>query len=190
VDYATGANPYSVSIGDLDGDGKADLAVANYSSSTVSVLRNTSTGAGVISYATKVDYVTGTDPISVSIGDLDGDGKADLAVANNSSSTVSVLRNTSTGAGVISYAAKVDYATGANPISVSIGDLDGDGKADLAVANINGSTVSVFRNTSTGAGVISYATKVDYATGANPMSVLIGDLDGDGKADLAGAIPR
>ncbi|MFN5431610.1 MAG: FG-GAP-like repeat-containing protein, partial [Cyclobacteriaceae bacterium] len=182
VDFAADEGSYSVSIGDLDGDGKADLAVANYNSNTVSVFRNTGS-VGTISYAAKVDFATGTNPASVSIGDLDGDGKADLAVANQISNTVSVFRNTGS-AGTISYAAKVDFTTGSAPISVSIGDLDGDGKADLAVANYNSNTVSVFRNTGS-AGTISYAAKVDFATGSGPYSVSIGDLDGDGKADLA-----
>jgi gliding motility-associated-like protein len=104
----------------------------------------------ISSYAAKVDFTTGAFPESVSIGDLDGDGKADLAVANGGSATVSVFRNTSTGAGSISYAAKVDFTTGTLPRSVSIGDLDGDGKADLAVANENSNTVSVFGNMMSG----------------------------------------
>jgi FG-GAP-like repeat/IPT/TIG domain len=184
TDFTTGTNPGSSSIGDLDGDGKADLAVANASSNTVSIFRNTSTGSGSISYAAKVDFTTGSLPYFVSIGDLDGDGKADLAVANFFSDDVSIFRNTST-TGSISYAAKVDFTTGDSPLSVSIGDLDGDGKADLAVANYSSSTVSIFRNTSTGSGSISYAAKVDFTTGSFPYSVSIGDLDGDGKADLA-----
>ncbi|MCA6413679.1 MAG: VCBS repeat-containing protein, partial [Cytophagales bacterium] len=164
VDFTTGSFPYSVSIGDLDGDGKADLALANEGSNTVSVFRNTGS-AGTISYAAKVDFTTGSLPFSVSIGDLDGDGKADLAVANYSSNTVSVFRNTGS-PGTISYAAKVDFTTGSGsgPNSVSIGDLDGDGKADLAVANYNSNTVSVIRNTGS-AGTISYAAKVDFTTG-------------------------
>ncbi len=185
--------PTSVAIGDLDGDGRADLAVVNLLGHTVSVFRNTSTGAGVIRYAARADFATGsgsTRPASVAIGDLDGDGRADLVVANENSHTVSVFRNTST-VGAISYAPKADFSTGSRPISVAIGDLDGDGQADLAVANssvANSSTdftVSVFRNTSTGAGVISYATRADFATGISPISVAIGDLDGDGRADLA-----
>jgi MBG domain (YGX type)/YDG domain/FG-GAP-like repeat/Secretion system C-terminal sorting domain/IPT/TIG domain/FG-GAP repeat len=188
VDYATGSYPLSFSIGDLDGDGKPDFAVANNGSNTVSVFRNTST-SGTISFAAKVDYTTGLGPYSVSICDLDGDGKSDLAIANEYSNTVSVFRNTST-SGIInasSFDVKVDFTTGSFPLSVSIGDLDGDGKPDLAVANSNSNTVSVFRNTSI-SGVInasSFAAKVDYATGSDPNSFSIGDLDGDGKPDLA-----
>ena len=182
LDFATGSHPYSVSIGDLDGDGRADLAVANSNSNTLSVFRNTGT-PGAISYAAKIDFATGANPYSVAIGDVDGDGKPDLAVSNYSSNTISLFRNIGT-PGAISYAAKIDFATGSNPYSVSIGDLDGDGRADLAVANYNNNTLSVFRNTGT-PGAISYAAKIDFATGANPSSVAIGDLDGDGRADLA-----
>lgn len=78
---------------------------------------------------------------------------------------------------------KLDFATGTSPRSVAIGDLDGDGKPDLTVADNGSNTVSVFRNTGSN-GNISYATKVDFATGTNPRSVAIGDLDGDEKADL------
>ncbi|WP_345122529.1 FG-GAP-like repeat-containing protein [Hymenobacter antarcticus] len=182
VDFATGANPRSVSIGDVDGDGKPDLAVVNQGDNTVSVLRNTGT-VGTASFAAKVDFATGSQPVSVSIGDVDGDGKPDLAVANLSSATVSVLRNTGT-VGTASFAAKVDFPTGTSPFSVSIGDVDGDGKPDLAVANLGSNTVSVLRNTGT-AGTASFAAKVDFATGIQPFSMSIGDVDGDGKPDLA-----
>lgn len=82
------------------------------------------------SFATKEDQNTGTAPISVAIGDSDGDGKLDLdlAVANNGGANVSVFRNTSTGASTVSYAAKVDYPKGFFPLSVAIGDSDGDSK--------------------------------------------------------------
>ena len=182
VDFTTGTNPFSVAIGDIDGDGKPDLVVANSTSNTVSMLRNTGT-SGSISFATTVDFATGTNPYSVAIGDIDGDGKLDLAVANNGSATVSVLRNTGS-SGSISFATKVDFTTGTNPFSVAIGDIDGDGKPDLAIANSSSATVSVLRNNGS-SGSISFATKVDFTTGGNPRSVAIGDIDGDGKSDLA-----
>jgi hypothetical protein len=89
ADYVTGSNPYSVAIGDLNGDGKSDLAVAGHDSDTVSVLLNNGNGT----FAEKADYVTGSDPFSLAIGDLNADGKPDLAVANYGPDTVSVLLN-------------------------------------------------------------------------------------------------
>jgi hypothetical protein len=185
VDFTTGTMPYEVSIGDLDGDGKADLVVENSGSNTLSVFRNTSTGPGNINYGAKVDFTTGVLPFGLSIGDLDGDGKTDLAVVNETDNTVSIFRNTSTGPGNIGYAAKTDFTTGSTPYQVSISDIDGDGKVDLAVTNSTSSTLAILRNTSTGPGNISYAVKVDFATGSTNFGLFSGDLDGDGKSDLA-----
>ena len=66
-----------------------------------------------ITFNTKTDFTTGTNPLYVSIGDLNGDGKPDLAVANTGPSTVSVLLNTtSPGASTPSFSSKTDFATG------------------------------------------------------------------------------
>ena len=81
-----------MSIGDLDGDGAPDLAVANQSSDDVSVLL----GAGDGTFAAEQRFGAGDGPFSVSIGDLDGDGVPDLAVANAFSDDVSVLLGTAT----------------------------------------------------------------------------------------------
>ena len=184
-DYATGIGPLSVSIGDLNGDGKPDLVVANYMSSTISIFQNMSTN-GTIFFAAKRDFTVGIGvPVSVSIGDLDGDGKPDLAAVNGGNNSASILRNIGT-SGTIAFAPKIDFSTGADPYSVSIGDLDGDGKPDLAVANKYDKTASVLRNTSTN-GTIAFAPKVDFAIGQGPWNIAIGDLDGDGKPDLATA---
>ncbi|KAA9338781.1 cadherin-like beta sandwich domain-containing protein, partial [Adhaeribacter soli] len=173
-----------VAIGDIDGDGKPDLAIANNSSNTVSVLRNTGS-SGTVNFAPKADFTTVTNPYSVAIGDIDGDGKPDLAIANSNSNSnnVSVLRNIGS-SGTVSFAAKADFVTGSSPFSVAIGDIDGDGKPDLAIANINAGSVSVFRNIGS-SGTISFAAKVDFTTGSSARSVAIGDIDGDGKPDLA-----
>ena len=85
---------YSVAIGDLNGDGKPDLATANGTTNTVSVLLNRGDG----SFRAKLDYSTGHGPGSVAIGDLNGDGKPDLATANDDANTVSVLLNRGDGA--------------------------------------------------------------------------------------------
>jgi hypothetical protein len=174
--YGTGQVSSSVAIGDLNGDGKQDLATANLEGNTLSVLLNKGLGFGA-----KADYGTGREPHSVAIGDLNGDGRLDLASANagEDPSTVSVILNRGGG----TFQAKVDYESGYAPYSVATGDLNGDGKPDIATADYGSSTVSVLLNRGDG----TFHPGVQYLAGRGPHHVAIGDLNGDGKADLASA---
>ncbi|MEZ2280071.1 MAG: FG-GAP-like repeat-containing protein, partial [Microcoleus sp.] len=188
VDFTTGNDSFSVSIGDFNSDGKPDLAVANQGGGNASILLNTTTtGATTPTFATKVDFTTGAGAISSSIGDFNGDGKSDLAVANYGSGNTSILLNTTaTGATTPTFATKVDFTTGTGARSVSIGDFNGDGKPDLAVASQGSNNASILLNTTTtGATTPTFATKVDFTTGAGAISSSIGDFNGDGKSDLA-----
>ena len=118
----------------------------NWSSITVSVLRNNGDGT----YAAKVDYGVGSEPNDISLGDIDSDGDLDIAVTNYYSNTVSVLRNNGDG----TYAAKVDYGVGSIPRGISLGDIDNDGDLDIAVANYNSNTVSVLKNRNRSADIV------------------------------------
>ena len=181
IDFSTGDNPYSIVIADLNNDGKPDVSIANYLSNTFSVYRNTST-AGSISFAPRIDIATDLGPNFLASGDIDGDGKTDISIANHLSNSVSVFRNTSSGT-TISFAARVNFTTSTEPFAVATGDLDGDGKLDLAIANQGSDSYSVFRNTSN-VGTISFAARQDFNVGGLPSGVTIADANGDGKPDV------
>ena len=88
-DFGAGSSPTSVAVGDFNGDGIQDLAVANFVSANVSVLL----GNGDGSFQAARNFGAGSYPRSVAVGDFNGDGKPDLAVTNEYSSNVSVLIN-------------------------------------------------------------------------------------------------
>nr|WP_287232236.1 FG-GAP-like repeat-containing protein [Microcystis sp. Msp_OC_L_20101000_S702] len=166
-----------MTVGDFNGDGKSDLAVANYNGSNVSVLLGTGTGS--FGPATNFSVGMASYPNSVTVGDFNGDGKSDLAVANVNSSNVSALLGTGTG----SFGTATNFSVGSFPRSVTVGDFNGDGKSDLATANIFGNNVSVLLGTGTG----SFGPATNFSVGINPLSVTVGDFNGDGKSDLATA---
>jgi hypothetical protein len=186
-DFDTGPNPRSVAVGDLNRDGKIDLAVANLGSNSISVLLNTTApGDSVSTFAGKKDFATGANPVSVTVGDLNGDGNLDLAVANINSNSISVLLNTTApGAGTPSFAAKQDFISADGPLFVTTSDLNGDGKLDLVVANLISSVSVLLNNTAPGATTVAFGGRQDFATGDGPRFVSAGDLNGDGKLDLA-----
>lgn len=189
--FITGEGPNSIAIGDLDGDGKSDLVVANKGNrinNTLSIFRNTS-NSGLVAYDVKIDLPTGysTSPEFVSIADLDGDGKLDLVVAMADNyrikRAISVFRNIGT-IGRINFAPQVDFVTPYDPSYVAIADLDLDGRVDLAILHSQRSSVSVLRNNGT-IGNINFDAMKDFYVGLGPSSIAISDLDGDQKLDLA-----
>src|SRR5262249_1460079 len=120
-----------VGIVDLDGDAKADLVVID--SNGGRILR----GHGDGSFASPADLYVGWFAARAAIGDLNGDGHADLAVASLVDS-VSILL----GRGDGTFGTRSAFHVGPEPVFVAMADLNGDDHLDVAVANYTGSLSS------------------------------------------------
>jgi hypothetical protein len=172
--YAVGETPRSVAVGDFNSDGKADLAVANFGSNTISVLL----GAGTGFFSKAVDYPAGHAPTSVAVSDFNGDGKPDLVVANNGTNTISILLGNGDG----TFQGPKSYTTGAVTTGpMAVGDFNGDGKPDLVVASSR--TISILFGNGDG----SFQTP--RVTGGSAPGLAVGDFNGDGKLDLVVSYP-
>jgi hypothetical protein len=175
--FDVGEEPYSVTLADVNGDGRPDLVTANRAENTVSVLLGT--GDGTLQPQQKLDV--GSGPISVALADVNGDGTTDLVVANGYDNTVSVLRGNGDG----SFKSQQTFAVGLQPYSVAAADVNGDGCPDLVVANGGryndpGNTVSVLL----GSGDGSFQPQQTFAVGTDPEFVAVADINGDGQPDL------
>ena len=132
ANYPSVDGPYSVAIGDVNGDGLEDLATANDGNfpnreKTVSSVRQQRPRG----FQPALQYTVGLGPQSVVLADVSGDGHPDLVTANTLANSVSVLLNPGDG----SFVGRRDYATGRSPQQVAVGDVDGDGRLDLATSN-------------------------------------------------------
>jgi len=125
----------------------------------------------------RTDLTTGEGPAAVVIADFNGDNRPDLAVANQTSNTVSIFLGQGNG----TFGSKTDFTAGNAPVSLATGDFNGDGKPDLAVTNKSSNTVSILLGDGTGA----FSPGTALATGNNPLSVATGDFNRDGRPDLA-----
>ncbi|MDQ2787621.1 MAG: VCBS repeat-containing protein, partial [Chloroflexota bacterium] len=171
-----GIAPDATAVADLNGDGKADLVVANHDNGTVSVLLGK--GDGTFTSAPGSPITVGAGPVALALADLNNDGKKDLVVANQDGNSISVLLGVGNG----TFTAVGSPIPIASPTDVAVGDLNGDGKADLVVADSAFNTVHALRGNSDGTFTAFGAA---IAVGAFPNAVALGDLNGDGHLDLA-----
>jgi hypothetical protein len=182
--------PVSVALSDLDGDHDLDFATANAAHNVTVMLGN---GTGVFTEAAGSPVAVGQIPTSVAIADFTGDHAPDLAVGNlgNSSGNggLTLLFNN----GSAGFPTSRFFAFVGGTVSVAAGDLNGDGDGDVALARLFDSSIGVMLGDGTGdltavaGSPFTTRPAVGDHVGSGPNSVAIGDVNGDGKPDLATA---
>ncbi len=178
--------PYAAKVADLDGDGRPDVAAVDWwAFPKLDILLNR--GGGRLASPIYFNFAKGS--YELVIADFSGDGKPDIAVSNTGSNydgnTISLFKNVGNG----SFAAQQQFSVGSGsfvgPVGLAAADFNGDGRIDLAVAlyGLNGQGTQIALLTNNGAG--GFLAAHAYPCGASPYKLAAGDLDGDGRPDLA-----
>jgi hypothetical protein len=182
---AVGRHPYQrVRVADLNGDGRADIISPNLEGDNVTILLGD--GTGKFRQPAGSPFACGDSPFNVAIGDVNADGKPDLAIVNSPSSTSDrsgqdgLTIMIGDGLGVFARMAGSPFVTGKFPNMAAIGDVNGDGVADVAVSNPEGDKITVFTMSRNG----KVASRAERSVSGHPKGLVIRDLNGDGKAEI------
>jgi hypothetical protein len=181
--FSGARNATSVATGDLNGDGNTDLVVANETNVEGIIGIFLGNGAGGFGPRIQVFFTPGMTNVttSVAIADLNGDGKADVAVTSQTFHSVTTFLGN--GTGNVTFSKSLDPGI-FSPTSLIIKDLNGDSKPDLIVGDFfNPGKVS--RLLGDGAG--NFGTAAQFDAGGGPSVINLADFDQDGKTDLASA---
>jgi FG-GAP-like repeat len=182
--YGVGKMPYQkLRAGDVNGDGAQDLVTTNFEGGNVTVLLGD--GKGGFHEAPGSPFPAGASPFSLALADLNGDGHLDIVAANfsgqggdTSRDAVNVLLGD--GRGGFRPMKGSPFASGANPVGVAVGDVNGDGRPDVVTANMSGGDVTVLLGDGRG----SFLPGVGRPAGKEPYRVAVGDVDRDGRAEI------
>jgi hypothetical protein len=170
----------ALTAGDFNHDGNADLVATSGVDNTIIV--ELGHGDGTFSPANGSPITVGNFPQAVKIGDFNGDGLQDLAVANAKDNTISILLGN--GDGTFTAASASPIPVGSFPFFVAIADFDGNGTADIAASNQNDNTVSILLGNGDGTFTQASGSPIPNFK-YNPGPIITADFNGDGKIDLA-----
>ncbi|HEU4934527.1 MAG TPA: FG-GAP-like repeat-containing protein [Pyrinomonadaceae bacterium] len=166
--------PFHVVATDLNADGKKDIVAAS-PPDKVSVRLGNGNGT----FQAPVTYAVPDVPRTLAIADFNGDNKIDVVVSNSGGATNALSRLLGNGDGTLQAAVPINL--GFRPQGVVAGDLNGDTKPDLVVADTNGNNVAVLVSNGNG----TFQGPVTYPTGLNqPLNLALADFNGDGKLDV------
>ena len=169
----------SVAVGDLNGDGKLDLAIATQSTNGVTILLGN--GDGTFTPTSGPAPTVGKQPQGIVAGDFNGDGKLDLAITNAADNTVTILLGN--GDGTFTQASGSPIAVGTAPYAIVAADFRANGKLDLAVVNSGSNNVTLLLGN--GDGTFAQAPASPFPVGKAPYSLVVGDFNSSGRPGLA-----
>ncbi len=176
LDPSDQASASGIAVGDFNGDGKLDAAVALAGSDSVSI--SLGNGNGTFQPATVVQLPSGSEPQAIVAGDFTGNGYTDLAVADGGTSSVTILENNGKG----NFQVLETIPVGAYPDALAAGDFANNGRLDLAVANFYSSNVTILSNQ--GGGVFQPSATIALPLSSTPSAIVAGNF-GTGHVDLA-----
>jgi hypothetical protein len=195
IAYAAGTSSYAggLAVADINADGQLDVLTVDATHFAVQVLL----GKGAGTFAPATSYSTGANswPTSLSVGDVNADGKLDLVTANSNFFGMEGAAGVLLGSGTGSFSSVMTYPTGptSHPTSITLADVTGDGKPDIITANNNPfnleQSVAVLPGTGTGVFQLGrfYSPGNSGITGDGASSVTVTDVSGDGKPDIIAA---
>lgn len=184
VELPAGVNPEKVALRDLNGDGRLDIITVNYGEFDSAAAPGNVTvllGNGNGTFQNAMPYSTGKNPTSVNFGDVNNDGVPDMVVTASGTSIGSFHVALLTGKGDGTFNPATLLPADFGPSSAVLADFNGDGKADLLVANCCGDTDVTYR---LGNGDGTFQSMGHHPPGS-PSKLVAADFDGNGSMDLA-----